>query len=410
MLRSRTMHTIHEFAIQGKSVAAIAREVGVSRATVRKYRDGAPTRQPYPARATKLDPFYDQIRRWVQEDHLYNCVSMLHRLRARGYTGGISALKAVVHPLRPAAQGKRPVQRYETAPGEQMQFDWGEFTYEEDGTTHKLFGFVAILSYSRMRYVTFTKRADAPTLIRCLMGACEYVGGLPRSVLTDRMKSVLLEMEAGQPKWHPRFADFVTSLGIAPRVCKPYVPQTKGKVERSVSVIKSAFWPGVTFTDIDDLNRQAQQWYVGLNTHIHGTTRERPVDRLTSEPLAPLPTGFAWDRFATEERKVSWDGYLSYDGVLYGVPGEAAVAGTVVQVREHLGTLQVWSHGERILQVRTRARSREFVPHPTQFQGVATAAAASRVATPMGHQVPMPVVVSRPLADYNRLCGVEVSA
>ena len=151
---------------------------------------------------------------------------MRERLRALGYTGGISQIKAFVHPLRPAARGKRPVQRYETIAGEQLQFDWGEFTYEENGTMHKLYGLVAILSYSRMRYVTFTKRADAPTLIRSLMAACEYFGGLPKSLLTDRMKSVLLEMEEGQPKWHPRFADFVTSLGVAPRVCKAYVPQT----------------------------------------------------------------------------------------------------------------------------------------------------------------------------------------
>ena len=143
------------------------------------------------------------MRRWVQEDHLYNCVTMLERVRAQGYTGGISQLKAFVHPLRPPKGGRRPVRRYETKPGEQMQFDWGEFCYEADGVAHKVYGFTAILGYSRMRFVTFVKRADSPTLIRCLMEAFEYVGGVPQAVLTDRMKSVLLAMEDGQPHWHP---------------------------------------------------------------------------------------------------------------------------------------------------------------------------------------------------------------
>ena len=53
---------------------------------------------------------------------------------------------------------------------------------------------------------------------------------------------------------------------------------------------------------------------------VHGTTHERPSERREQEPLAPLPQAFAWERFATEERKVGWDGYLSYDGVLYGLP------------------------------------------------------------------------------------------
>src|SRR5258706_1633440 len=80
--------------------------------------------------------------------------------------------------------------------------------YEQDGAPRKLYGFTAILCYSRMRFVTFVKRCDTPTLIRCLMEAFEYFGGLPKAALTDRMKSVLLvEMEGKIPRWNPRFAD-----------------------------------------------------------------------------------------------------------------------------------------------------------------------------------------------------------
>jgi transposase len=151
------------------------------------------------------------------------------RLQQMGYTGGISILKEFVHPLRPAVAGHAPVQRYETKPGEQVQFDWGEFVYEHDGQIRKFYGFTAILGYSRMRFVTFVKRCDTPTLIRCLMEAFEYFGGLTRTALTDRMKSVLLEMEENTPRWNPRFADFMVSIGVGVRVCKAYTPPNEGQ-------------------------------------------------------------------------------------------------------------------------------------------------------------------------------------
>jgi transposase len=406
MLRSRTVPIIHELAIQGQSIGAIARRLALSRNTVRKYLRGAPDAEPRRQRATKLEPFMAQIQQWVEDDHLDNCVTMLERLKPLGYTGGITQVKAFVHPLRPRSVTRRPVRRYETAPGEQLQFDWGEFRYEEAGVEHKVFGFVAILSYSRLRFVTFTKRTDAPTLIRSLMATFEYCGGLPRAVLTDRMKSVLLEMEDRTPKWHPLFADFVASLGIAPRVCKPDVPQTKGKVERRVGVVKSAFWPGVRFVDLDDLNRQARAWCDRLNQRPHGTTHQPPVERWVQEPLAPLPGEWAWERFGVEERKVSWEGYFSYDGVLYGLPSEPPLAGAHVQVRERGGQLTVWPQGQPIVTLAKHGRSRALVPHPDQFRTVPSAAAARRIAAPLGHLIPTPDVASRPLAEYDRLCGV----
>ena len=159
--------------------------------------------KPRPPRPSKLDGYKEQIQKWVMEDHCTNCEVMLGRLQKLGYTGGISILKEFVHPLRPASAGHAPVQRYETKPGEQVQFDWGEFVYEHEGQMHKCYGFTAILGYCRMRFITFVKRCDTPTLIRCFMQACEYFGGLTKVALTDRMKSVLLEMEDNKPRWTP---------------------------------------------------------------------------------------------------------------------------------------------------------------------------------------------------------------
>ena len=412
MIRSRTVNTIHELSAQGKSIQDIAITLGIARNTVRKYLrhpELVAMPHPRPNRRSKLDPFKEQVKQWIQEDHCYNCEAMLPRLLEMGYTGSLSVLKAFVRPLCPPAGGHYPVVRYETKPAEQIQFDWGEFKYEQEGVPRKLYGFTAILCYSRMRFVTFVKRCDTPTMIRCLMEAFEYFGGLPKAALTDRMKSVLLlEMEGKVPRWNSLFADFMASIGVAPRVCKAYTPQTKGKIERTVGVVKQSFWAGVSFTDVDDLNRQAHVWCERINARVHRTTHERPRERREQEPLVPLPAAFAWERFATEERKVSWDGYLSYDGVLYGLPSDPPVAGSVVQVREWHGILKVWSHGQLLAELAKRPVSQTHIEHPDQFRNVAPAASRRTQVTPLGHHRATPQVMTRALAEYDQLCGVEV--
>src|SRR5712692_1171809 len=396
-----------------KSIQDIAITLGLARNTVRKYlRHPELSTMPHarPNRRSKLDPFKEQIKQWIKEDHCYNCEAMLPRLLAMGYSGSLSVLKAFVHPLRPPARGHYPVVRYETEPGKQVQFDWGEFKYEQEGVPRKLYGFTAILCYSRMRFVTFVKRCDTATMIRCLMEAFEYFGGLPKAALTDRMKSVLVEMEGTIPRWNTLFADFMASIGVAPRVCKAFTPQTKGKVERTVGVVKQSLWPGIAFTDIDDLNRQAHVWCERINMRVHRTTHERPRERREQEPLSALPQAFAWERFATEERKVSWDGYLSYDGVLYGLPSDPPVAGSVVQVRARHGMLSVWSGGQLLVELAKRAVSQVTVTHPDQFRTVAPAASRRAQVVPLGHQRPAPQVLRRQLSEYDQLCGVEVLA
>ena len=87
MKRSGTIHTIHELSAQGKSIHAIARELGIARNTVRRYLRGKPEAVPHPKRSSMLDPHKAQIQRWIQEDHLYNCETMLQRLCEQGYSG-----------------------------------------------------------------------------------------------------------------------------------------------------------------------------------------------------------------------------------------------------------------------------------------------------------------------------------
>jgi hypothetical protein len=199
----------------------------------------------------------------------------------------------------------------------------------------------------------------------------------------------------------------MASIGVAPRVCKPRTPQTKGKIERSVGVIKYGFWPGVHFIDIDDLNEQASTWCNRINQRVQRTTRQVPLDRWVEENLTPLPKDYTWERFGTEERRVTWDGFISYDGVLYGLPSEPAVAGSLVLVRERSRELRVFSGGRLITTLSKRPQSQEIVYHPDQFRTVAPAAALKVATKPLGHQIAPPEVTRRPLAEYDQLFGLQ---
>ena len=107
------------------------------------------------------------------------------------------------------------------------------------------------------------------------------------------------------PQWNPLWADFLAAIGVTPRVCRAYAPQTKGKVERTIRYVTESFWPGVRFRDLDDLNRHALAWCDRRNVAIHGTTHVKPVDRWVEEVLCPLPTGFVKDQ-GVDKMRTLW--------------------------------------------------------------------------------------------------------
>jgi len=75
--------------------------------------------------------------------------------------------------------------------------------------------------------------------------------------------------------------------------------------------VKGNFLAGRLFSDYGDLNRQALTWCDEKNRRIHGSTRERPIDRLKAEDLKPLPTLNKYHRFLAEVRKVQKDALVS---------------------------------------------------------------------------------------------------
>jgi hypothetical protein len=165
----------------------------------------------------------------------------------------------------------------------------------------------------------------------------------------------------------------------------------------------------VSFSEIDDKSHQAHAWCERINARVHRTTHERPLERRKQEPLSPLPQAFAWERFATEERRVGWDGYLSYDGGVTGLPSTPPLAGSVVQVRERHGVLSIWSAGQLVVEYTKRPQSQLAVTHPDQFrERWSQLPPGMQRSCRLSHLRPAPLITKRDLAEYDHLYGVEV--
>jgi len=356
----------------GLSIREIARRTGFSRNTVRKYlrRPAVPRYGPRPGRPSKLDPFKAYLRQRVGEGVL-NANRLLHELRAQGYTGGKTILKDYLRPYRPA-RTPRAVVRFEPQPGEQAQVDWGEFAYTDArGRRRKLYGFVMVLSYSRAMYVEFVEQQDLSTLLGCHLRAFAALGGVPKAILYDNMKTVVLRRQGETVEYHPRLLDFALLAGFVPRSCRPYRAQTKGRVERAIGYVRQHFWPGARFVDLADLNRQVEAWVAGVaHQRIHGTTARRPAAMLAEERarLTPPRPAVVFASLLEEERRVSRDGYVCYGGSRYGVPWR--FSGRTVTVRADDLTVEI-RDGDRVVARHPRALLPGLtLSLPGQYQGI----------------------------------------
>ena len=135
--------------------------------------------------------------------------------------------------------------------------DWGFFEDHlvyEDGKWKKLYCFLMILGYSRMRYIEFVTDMSTNTLIRCHQNAFRYFGGYPEEMLYDNMKQVVIKrlLKQEDSTLNRQFEDFAGFYGFKPILCRPYRGQTKGKVERTVQFVRDNFMVGIKYNSLAD--------------------------------------------------------------------------------------------------------------------------------------------------------------
>lgn len=359
MIKLGEMIMILDLHRQGLSVSAIARESGFDRKTVRRTIERGlepPRYGPRKPRPRLLDPYTAYLRERVTAWPGLTGSRLLRELRELGYTGGYSAVTDYLREVRPPVDKGYEV-RFETPPGLQGQVDFAQFPVvftDEPDRPRVVWLFSLVLGHSRLIWARFVAHQDLATVLRCHVAAFEAIGGVPRELLYDRMKTAVIgggEAADGERRgivYNRALVDLARHYGFHPRACQPYRAKTKGKVERPFRYIREDFFLARSFRNLDDLNEQLRRWLDGVaNPRVHATTRrvvneafaeEKP--QLLTLPLAPFRAVLRL------ERRISREGMVSVGGNFYSVPD--ATRRRTVEVHTLAQEIRIFEDGELI--------------------------------------------------------------
>jgi transposase len=363
MLSQEDYLVIKTLKKRGVYIKDIAAELNVHPRTVsRALKRGSEPKAKRKSRGSKLSAYYEQIEQLL-EAGVWNAMVILREIQAAGYEGGITILREYLQPKRMLRQKKATV-RFETAPAQQLQSDWGEIITEIAGKKTKVCFIVNTLGYSRRFHFWAATRMDAEHTYEGLIRSFDYFGGVCAEVLVDNQKAAVFKHRLGEAVvFNPRFLDLAEHYGFCPRACKPYRARTKGKDERMVGYVKQHFFQRYrSFESLEHLNQVAEAWLrEEADLRRHGTVKEIVQERFEREraALQPLPRE-PYDTSYLEWRRVAWDAYIEVRGNRYSVPSQ--FAGDLLKIRIGLdGALRIYAQEQLVAQHQLRSRQAGWV-------------------------------------------------
>ena len=272
-----------------------------------------------------------------------------------------------------------------------------------------MWGFTITLGYSRMMMAEAATDQTLGTLLRMHESAFRQWGAVPEEILYDRMKTVWTGIDdRGEIVWNAIFLDFARYWGFTPRLCRPYRPQTKGKIESGVKYVRRNFLCGLLGREPDnlgDLNAELRRWVAEVaNRRVHGTTHEQVLLRFDEDLFAmqPIDGRPAYPYMDDEQRKVARDAYVSWQGSRYSVPW--LFAGKEVWVRDNGDSVEV-RHGAERIAVHERAMRRHLVITHSQHHADIPLGIKQSGKTLIHIVQSAPQVERRPLAVYDSVAA-----
>lgn len=325
----------------GWGAKRISRELGCSRNTVRSYlRRGAWRPMDVASRSGALEPH----RQWLAErlrQHRGNADVVRQDLaRELGIEVSLRTVQRAVESLRRELRAEAVATvRYETAPGHQLQIDFGSTAVVVGEELQRIHLFVATLGYSRRCYVTVFLHERQSAWLQGLEGAFRHFGGVPQEILLDNARALVTEhnVQTREVKFNDRFHAFCRYWGVTPRACAPYRARTKGKDERGVGYVKRNAIAGHRFASLEALHAHLQRWLREVaDTRVHGTTGEPPILRFEREAAAlkPLPAKAPFLQVRELSRRVHTDACIELDTNRYSVPWRLIGEAVTVVVAE----------------------------------------------------------------------------
>ena len=306
------------------TAGTIARQLQVHHSVVRRVlaQAGLPRIGVTP-RPSRIDAYLPLIRETLEKFPTLTASRLFAMVHERGYRGSPDHFRHLIalHPPR------RPAEAYlrlRSLPGEQAQVDWGHFGHLQIGRARRpLMAFVMVLSHSRQIFLRFFLDARMESFLRGHLGAFTAWGGAPRVLLYDNLKSAVLERRGDAIRFHPSLLAFAGQYRFEPRPVAVARGNEKGRVERAIGYVRGAFFAARRFTDLDDLNAQADDWCRGLaaDRRCPGEPDRTVRDVFADEAprLLPLPDNPAplLERVAV---KVGKTPYVRFDLNDYSVP------------------------------------------------------------------------------------------
>jgi len=387
-----TILAMKRLGVGNKSIAKL---LGISKTTVRRYVDAEgwiEYRKPERSRAL------DGHEGWLCEQmrkHRNNAEVVRQELaREKGITVSLRTVERAVAGHRMLARAEmEATTRFETGPGEQGQIDFGERYVTIAGEAVKVYFFVMTLGYSRRNYVRAFPNERVEAWFSGMEGAFRHFGGVTREILLDNPRALVSshDVKTREVVFTDRFKSFAKHWGFTPRACAPYRARTKGKDESGVGYVKKNAIAGRSFESWAALEAHLSWWMREVSdVRIHGTTKERPIDRFGLEKSLLRPVRGVPPFIQVRElvRVVHTDLCVEVDTNSYSVPWEHI--GKEVLVRVRAGTVAVYFSGVEIARHAELAGRRERSIHSGHYLGLALPGA------PKASEGEL----SRPLSEY----------
>lgn len=276
-----------------------------------------------------------------------NSSVIFEHLQENGYKGGRTQVKEYIKNHRYLVPAKRETiapqgrrgKRYTSAPGDQLQMDWGFVNVtSSDGEHYRAACFAMMCHHCGARYIEFFPNAKQENLFIGMIHAFQRLG-IPKSVLTDNMKSVVDSRDSdGYPVWNKDYGAFMDTIGFSTKLCKPRHPFTKGGVERLIRFVKENFMAGRMFGNITDLNIEAIRWCNRQDSVYHRSVDCVPAKEHAAHCMKAASSLVMTDkvqRYLCPERKISFDGFVTFEGRRFGVPYSYSSSVCRVQRRDY---------------------------------------------------------------------------
>ncbi len=353
----------HLFYAEHWKVGTIARELGLHPETVSAAVETdrfSNTKAPRHV----ADPYADFIRETLIKHPTLRATRIYHMIRDRGFNGSIVQLRRFIARIRPTR--REAFLRLTTFPGEQGQVDWAHFGEVSVGRARRrLSCFVITLSYSRALYFEFFFDQRMESFLRGHIRAFEDWQGIPRFLLYDNLRSVVLERHGDAIHFHPRLVELSAHYHFAARPCQVRAGNQKGRVERAIRYIRDAFFAARPFTTLEDLNRQALAW---RDREAHGRPWPGGDHRTVTEAFAeekprllPLPL----HRFDSDLLIPVRSGktiYVRFDLNDYSIP--PAAVGRQLTLAASASTIRIFDGNQEIARHRRTYDRRQPVLDP----------------------------------------------